>query len=435
MNEYDDNLDYDKIDFNKTKRGKSKNGGRRVSLLVIEGLILLVVVVAGAQFLFRDSSEVMDLQSTIESQNVQATTISESAVSAETLFENAMADIEDGNTDGAIRDLDFAIEIDPTYADAYFERGKLYYDQDRYFSASQDFTQAIEFDYDDLQLAYFWRGRSHFEWDDYIKAEPDFERVVEMDEDFTDGVYWRGRTRMELDNNVAGIEDVKRAIEMGYDSPGFGYFFIATAYDDLEEYETAIEYYDLSLAETSEECDVYYCWIDYNNRATSHYRLEQYDLAVEDYTKAIQVNPDEYPLAMQNRGDTYDRLGDMTSAMSDRNTMFQLIEGDTIIRSLSADSRALRATITNNNTQVHVGFTGDIGDIVTITLTVPADSSLNSMMLLRDPNGSPLLYSANTDNKNAQFEDVVITSTGTYTIVVASDLAKTSGAFELKIES
>ncbi|GEM_PF-2189671 len=440
MNEYDDNLDYDKIDFDKTKRGKSKNKNskRRISLLIIEGLIVVVVVIAGAQFLFRDDAEVENLQATIDSQNIEATTASvnqQSVLSAEELYDRALTQANTGETEQAIRSLDLAIELDPTYAEAYFERGELNYSQSLYFSASQDYSQAIEFGYDNIALAYFWRGRSSFQWDDYRQAQRDFNSAVEIDPTFTNAIYWRGRSSIKIAEYEDGITDIKQAIDMEYEEPGYGYFFIATAYDDLGEYTLAITYYDRSLEETIDDCEAYACWIDYNNRATSFYRLEQYDRAVEDYTKAIQVNPDEYPLAMQNRGDAYENLGDMTAAMSDRNTMFQLIEGEVINRSLDGDSNTLRATLETVSAQAHVTFEGTSSDVVTITVTVPEDSDLNSMMLLRGPEGVPLVYHADTESRGAQFTDLVLDETGTYTIVVASDLKDSYGEFELTIDS
>jgi len=437
MSEHDDNLNYDEIDFNKTKRGKAKNGGRRVSLFVIEGLILLVVVVAGSQFLFRDTTEVTDLQATIDSQNVVATTNAETrdtSLSAEDLLNRAKTEIDAGEADSAMRSLDLALELNPTYADAYFERGRLNYDQSLYYSASQDFSQAIEYGITDPEFAYYWRGRANFQWDDFTRAESDFERVLDIDNSFTEAMYWRGRSRMKLAQYEQGIADVKQAVEMGYDEPAYAYFFIGNAYDDLEDYLSAITYYSRSIGLSVDDCEDYACWVDYNNRATAYYRMEMYDNAVEDYTKAIQVNPDEYPLALQNRGDAYERLDDMTAAMSDRNTMFQLVETNVINRSISTESNTLRVNLDTNETQAHITFDASVGDTVTLTVTVPDDSDLNTMMLLRDPNGSPVAYSSNPNDNNAQFEGITLTETGTYTVVVAGNLGQSSGEFTLMLE-
>jgi len=436
MSEYDDNLNYDEIDFTKTKRGKNK-GRRRVSLLVLEGLILVVVVIVGARFLFNDNADVMDLEATIEAQNIQATANVEnqqSVLSAEQLFDRALTEAENDDQLSAIRSLDLAIELNPRYAIAYYERGNLNYEMGKYFSASEDYTLAIEYDVPDVEFAYYWRGRSYYRWDDYWQAERDFDSALRIDPEFIDAVYWRGRSRIETGDYQAGIDDIKQAITMGYDETPYAHFFLAKAYDGLGDYLDAINYYTQSIEATVDECEAYACWIDYNNRATSYYRLEMYDEAVRDYTKAIQVNPDEYPLALQNRADAYEQLGEITPAMSDRNIMFQLLAGDVLTRTLSDDSNTLRATLDANDTQAHISFERTADESVTIQVIVPEDSELNVMMLLRDPNGTPIAYDDPVDTMNASFEDVVLPEDGTYTIVVASHLAETFGEFELTIE-
>lgn len=444
MNEYDDNLS-DEIDFTKTKRGKGKNSHKRWSFFIIEGIIVLVAIVAGGRFLFKDNAEVSHLQATIDAQQsiqvtdsngnwVSPTQSSGSVLSASQLFDRAMDEAEDYQYQDAIRSLDFAIELDPTYAEAYFERGELHYETEIYSQAIKDYGQAIEHGYDDVITAYYSRGRSHIQWYDYTKAIRDFNSVIERDPDYTNAYYWRGRSYIDSFEYQRGIDDILLSIDMGYTELPFAYFFVGKAYDDMDNYDKAIEYYTLSLEAGEDDCERYLCWIDYNNRGTSYHWSGQYELAVQDYTKSIQVNPDEYPLALKNRGDAYEALFEITQALSDWNTMFQLIEGDVSTRTLSADSNVLSATIERDDSQVFVNFDGQAGDSITLNLTVSDDSELDAMILLRDSNGSPLAYSADGDTVNAQLSNIVLPTDGTYTLVVASNLADSSGDFTLRLE-
>lgn len=428
MPEYDDNLDYSKVDPDKVKRDKVKNSSRRMRLLVLEGLILLVVVLAGVQLVFRDSPMVMDLQATIDAQNALGT------LDADELFARAMTSIEAGDVDVAFHDLDYAIEIEPTFAAAYYERGYLYYEQGNYALASRDFTDAINSGFDDPKAVYYWRGRSYYQADYFNAAIEDFRKVIALDDSDAYAMYWLGRSYMQLGNNETGVVFLKQSLDMGLDLSMPVYFFIASAYDALGDYELSVTYYTLSL-DTTEDCVQYDCWIDYNNRGVAYYEMEQYMLAIEDYTQAMKAKPDGYPLAMKNRSNAYEALGEMALALSDRNTMFRLLEGEVVFRKLTEDTRSLQATIEAMDTQVHITFDGIAGDVITVTLTVPDESGLNSVMLLRDPNGDPVAYSADMNSLDAYFTDVLLTTSGTYTIVVASDLGATSGAFELRLDT
>lgn len=428
-----DNYKYDDddIDSDKQKRdnGKNKPSSKCWSLYVIEGIIVLIALVAGGRFLFTDNAEVSHLQATIDAQQSQPPSLS-----AEALFDRAMNEVEVGLTDDAMRSLDLALELNPSYAEAYFERGQLRYDLEQYYYAASDYELALQYDYESPYLANFNLGRARFERDDYSQAIDAFNTVIQLEADDASALYWRGRSYVALDYYQDGIDDIFQAIEMGYDELAYAYFWIAKAYDDSENYDSAIQYYSISVDHATEDCKKYLCWIDYNNRGTSYHWLEDYESAIQDYTTAIQVNPDPYPLAFKNRGDAYGDRGDLTLGLSDWNTMFLLLEDELVTRSLTDDSRVLRDTLDNNDTQVHVEFEGTAGNTITLSLTVPDDSDLDAMLMLRDKNSTPLAYSAPGDTHNAQLNDIVLSETGTYTLVIASNLAKSAGEFTLRLE-
>ena len=426
----DTDVNYDDIDFSKQKRGKGKNksDSKRWSLFVIEGIIVLIAIVVGGRFLFSDNADVSHLQATISAQNDQP------SLSAEEFLERALIDKDEGLIDDAIRNLDLAIELNPSYAEAYFERAELRFDQEQYYYAANDYESALQHDVDDPMNATYKLGRANFQRESYWQAINAFDQLLSQDADHERAQYWRGRSYVEVGEYQQGIEGMLQAIELGYSELEFAYFYIARAYEFDEDYASAIRYYTLSIEHSTDDCEEYLCWIDYNNRGVSHYRSGDYESAREDFTTAIEVNPDEYPLAMKNRGDAHEQLGDMTLALSDWNTMFQLIEGDIVTRSLTADSNILRDKLDTTETQVHVSFEGSVGDSITVELTVPDDSALDAMLILRDANGSPVAYSAPADDHNAQLSDIVLADSGTYTIVVASNLGQSSGEFVLSLE-
>jgi len=427
----DDNFNFDDIDFNKTKRGKTKGkpSSKRWSLLVVEGIIVLIAIVAGGRFLLSDNANVSDLQATIDAQPTQIPSLT-----AVDLYNRALGEADEGLTLSAIQSLTYAIELDPNYADAYFQRAQLHYAEKKYYQATKDYEAALRNNYEDVLFATYRLAMARYHRDDYVNAVTAFDVVIERDPTYVNAYYWRGRANVESGAYQQGIDDILTALELGYGEPEYAYFFLAKAYDELEDYDAAIENYTISLTYSSGNCEVYYCWIDYNNRGTSYYWSGQYAKAVEDYTRAIQVNPDEYPLALKNRGDAYKKLGDMDLALSDWNTMFQLIEGQVVRFEITEARSIVREELASADTQAYVEFEGAVGDVVTVELTVPETSNLNAMLLLRDPNGNPIAYAAPGDTSNATLSEVVLVEDGRYTIVVASNLAKSSGKFVLSLK-
>ena len=82
------------------------------------------------------------------------------------------------------------------------------------------------------------------------------------------------------------------------------------AYYQSGQYELAIRDYD-KVIELNPNDDV-----AYNNRVVAYSALGQYERAIQDYNKVIELNPD-YAEAYNNRGLAYELLGNMTSANAD----------------------------------------------------------------------------------------------------------------------
>jgi tetratricopeptide (TPR) repeat protein len=57
-------------------------------------------------------------------------------------------------------------------------------------------------------------------------------------------------------------------------------------------------------------------WLAYNNKGVTYYELGDYKQAIEDYSRAIELNPD-YTEAFNNRGTAYYELGNYRQAIED----------------------------------------------------------------------------------------------------------------------
>jgi tetratricopeptide (TPR) repeat protein len=100
-------------------------------------------------------------------------------------------------------------------------------------------------------------------------------------------------------------------------NPVEAYYFRGNAYLTKRDYDHAITDYDKAIQLKPDYADIY------NNRGVSYYLKSDYDRAMADYDQAIQLNPD-YAKAYNNRGNAYDDKGDHDHAIADYNTAIQL---------------------------------------------------------------------------------------------------------------
>ncbi len=83
--------------------------------------------------------------------------------------------------DGAMKDIDEVLKIDPNYSDVYFLRGKIY----------------------------------AFEYENYTEAIADFTKFLEFNPQSTNGYYYRGFAKYKNDNKTGACRDFKKVISLG----------------------------------------------------------------------------------------------------------------------------------------------------------------------------------------------------------------------------
>ncbi len=75
--------------------------------------------------------------------------------------------------------------------------------------------------------------------------------------------------------------------------------------------------YELALSDYSKAIDINPNYADaYNNRGNLYSDLQKYELALSDYSKAIDINPN-YAMAYNNRGVVYALTREFPKALAD----------------------------------------------------------------------------------------------------------------------
>src|SRR3989338_7098103 len=234
--------------------------------------------------------------------------------------------------DDAIEAYTSAIALDPNYAAAYNNRGVAYKNKGQNDRAIEDYNKAIALD-PNYAAAYNNRGNAYANKGQYDRAIEDYNKAIALDPNYAKAYNNRGGAYDNKGQNDRAIEDYNKAIALdpnnaaAYNNRGAVYAKnslikalldknknprIADVYKNNadEDYDRAIEDYNKAIA-----LDPNYA-LAYARRGSAYDNKGQYDRAIEDYNKAIALDPN-YAAAYNNRGLAYYKKGNMGRAISD----------------------------------------------------------------------------------------------------------------------
>ncbi len=116
--------------------------------------------------------------------------------------------------DGAFEDFSKAIEKDPSFAEAYLNRGFVYGNRGELQDALADFNKAIELDSNYLE-AYFNRGFIYGYFEEYKKSDADFSKVIEINPGDSEAYINRALIRSRMGDSEGETDDLKQAARLG----------------------------------------------------------------------------------------------------------------------------------------------------------------------------------------------------------------------------
>jgi tetratricopeptide (TPR) repeat protein len=145
---------------------------------------------------------------------------------------------EKGDSLGAIKELDWALQLDSQDGIAYCCRGIVKSKMGDFKGAIGDLNQALQIDPQNA-IAYRQRGKLRYQFSDIMGALADFDAALGIDDRDDIAYVGRGNVRMAMGNYQNALEDFDRAIELNSDNPK-AYLSRAQAYSHQEELGKAI---------------------------------------------------------------------------------------------------------------------------------------------------------------------------------------------------
>lgn len=263
-------------------------------------------------------------------------------LNAEIYLIRAYAKYEQADYDGAMQELDLALQLNPDYAEVYYSRGIIQDAKQNFDAAISAYTQAIQLNpnhasaYNNRGIAhaqigdldraisdlntvmriespsaitYYLRALTRYQRADLDGAIHDYSEAIRLNPQFAEAFFLRGRIYGERGDFRVAIIDLDKCIEINPENAEY-YFFRARANLRVDDNDKAISDIDKAIVLNHESAEFYVL------RAYLRKKIGDLDGAVSDNTKAIRLSPDDID-AYYGRGTTYVEQGKLDEAISD----------------------------------------------------------------------------------------------------------------------
>ncbi|MFO0948075.1 MAG: tetratricopeptide repeat protein [Planctomycetota bacterium] len=208
--------------------------------------------------------------------------------------------------------------VHPETAEQFHLRGKRQYGEGHYDRAIEDFNQAIQRD-PKSPLFYVSRGMAFLAKKDNASAKGDFDDAIRLDPQISEGYYGRGLVERAMGKVEESLRDLTEAIrrvprdtEMYdvYNERAHSYYYDAKYDVAVEDYDRAIE--QAKRREEGADRVTTRLLRDkaqlYANRGDALQKLGKHDKALADFDEAVKINP-ENPEYFHLAGKSMQELG------------------------------------------------------------------------------------------------------------------------------
>lgn len=217
-------------------------------------------------------------------------------------------------------------EISKLFAEAYNEKD--------YKKQIELYTKLINLD-PELAVAYLDRGYVYCNMNMYDNALNDFNKMIELDPANPDGYSNRGAVYGYLGKYQAALVDYNKAIEL---DPNHAASFNNRANVYLRQRKIKQAMADIQKVFEIENANANAA--QYDTRGCIYLEKKEYDLAIKDFTRAIELNPKGKEF-YENRARAYRELAGIETETEKQQTYREAEEADrAMVRKLSEDEVA-----------------------------------------------------------------------------------------------
>ena len=264
------------------------------------------------------------------------------------LYNQSIDKYSKNDYEGALIDLNQAINLRASFQEALLQRGIVYYQLNKYSEAIGDFETvnkivpkhesfyylgqisekrnekktALSYYSQSISInkqyspAYYSKGVVFFEMGDFYQAIQQLDSAILYKQDDVFAFNDRASAKMSLNQLDEAMLDYSSALKINAD-----YAWLHNNIGSLKrkkgDLKGAIASYDNAVAKKAD----YY--LAYNNRGTAKHEAGDFKGAIADFTKAIEIKSD-YAFAYNNRAGSKQKLNDLSGALIDCDKAIQL---------------------------------------------------------------------------------------------------------------
>ncbi|VXD23486.1 Serine/threonine protein kinase with TPR repeats [Planktothrix serta PCC 8927] len=193
----------------------------------------------------------------------------------------------------ALKRYDQALNLMPTYKEAWKDKGQILYQLEQYSQAQEAYDKAIQID-PNYTEAWIGRGKVLNALQNYPDALTAFEQAIKQNPDAIDAGLGKGNVLLSFKRYEEAIQAYKEVLDR-FPSSFEALYKTGKAYHDLEDYEQAFKAYDQAVEVKINDPNAWY------NRGNVLMQMKRYGDALESYDKAVRFNPNFYQ-AWYSRG-------------------------------------------------------------------------------------------------------------------------------------
>ncbi len=195
--------------------------------------------------------------------------------------ERGIAYSDNGDYDSAIVDFSRAVEINRNFSNGFFNRGNAFQAKREFAKAILDYTEAIRIAPNSLK-AYINRGVVYYSNKEYEKAVLDFKRAIEINPFDTMAYFHLAYLYTSLGKKEQAIGVYKEILKINPEGAA-AYYKLGSLYSSIGKNRQAIGFLKKTIDLAPNLAAAY------NNLAEAYYYEKQFDLAIENCDKAIQL--------------------------------------------------------------------------------------------------------------------------------------------------
>lgn len=237
---------------------------------------------------------------------------------ADQLINEGIAKYYGGDLDGALESFTKAIQLAPhTALAAYLNRAVIYTQRQDFDAAIADCNTLIGIR-QTVAPAYVQRGLAYGQKNEWNKALADFDKAIHLDPNLTDSYFAeRAKIKYSLGRQDDAFGDVNHALELNPKS-FHAYVVRGAIHSAKADFDNAIEDYTRAIELNSPELE-----LTYYNRALAYIAQKKWNEAIRDFDEAIKLKPD-FMIGYYRRGTAYLEQKSYTAAQGDFEKVIEL---------------------------------------------------------------------------------------------------------------